>query len=287
MKTNETTQADGKIQCSHCFGDYKLKLDGTMRRHGCARFSQGEWTYGPLDSRQRGAVTAATTEPVEDVWAPTPVRTIPGVGVPVPSAEIVSVTEVQDEVVVTLAAGFDLSESATPAEQVSDRPAYVMSNEPVSVTPEVIAALDTIRSQPGATAAEALAAVMLAFDALDDAGLFDRVDDAALTLPDPGPLHELMALGHNERPTDPAALAAWKNEMHGIYYGQLSGRMAITPPDSHIEGRWSVVNPPATRSTRIPGLRLIHGGAKPLCGKPDPRGYACFLSEGHLYPCMH
>lgn len=133
-----------------------------------------------------------------------------------------------------------------PAVELTDELGFPLVGAP-TVIPEVIAALAVIRGVPDVTPEDTLFRVMEAFDVLDEAGLFDRVDDAAMQSPNPGPLHTMM------RMTDPGRIAR------------------------------------VTMSDRIPGLRLIQGGAatKRECGKPDQYGNPCYLNLGHSHDCMH
>lgn len=47
--------AQGRVQCQHCRGDYKLKKDGQMFRHSCWAYRDGQMVFGPLDKHGRHA----------------------------------------------------------------------------------------------------------------------------------------------------------------------------------------------------------------------------------------
>jgi hypothetical protein len=55
LGTGQVTEAPETVQCGHCFGDYKPKQDGTLRRHGCWRYDLKLETivYGELDVHGR------------------------------------------------------------------------------------------------------------------------------------------------------------------------------------------------------------------------------------------
>lgn len=135
-------------------------------------------------------------------------------------------------------------------------------------TQAMLNALFAIRAQSGSTTEEALSRIVEAFDVLDNAGLFDGLDEAACYDNTPFPV-----------PAAPVSLCGTDGHMH----------VWDCLPEQR-SGRWAVTNPPRTTQARLrraSGLRLVQGGRKPQCGGLDWAGDRCGLDSGHASACMH